>query len=90
MSSPERMDDAEFARICSDDQKMNVMYSSLRDKSVNPQSWQQKMNFWQEAITRHCHQYGLVIIEQTSLAKQLTHNGRTPQCLEAVLAEMKR
>lgn len=90
MSSYERMDDDEFARICSDDQKMNVMYSSLRDKSVNPQSWQQKMNFWQEAITRHCHQYGLVIIEQASLAKQLTRNGRTPQCLDAVIAEMKR
>lgn len=90
-SSPsERMSDEEFARICSDEQKMNVMYCSLRDKSVNPQSWQQKMDFWHEAITRHCHQNGLIIIEADRLAKQFVRNGRTPQCLEAVIADMKR
>ncbi|XP_014786192.1 charged multivesicular body protein 7 isoform X1 [Octopus bimaculoides] len=84
------MDDAEFDNMWSDDQKMNVMFSVFRDKSVNPLSWEQKMNFWQETIERYCAKNDLVIVLPSTLPIYFTRKGRTPQCLDVVIAEMKR
>lgn len=84
------MDNAEFDKMWSDDQKMSVMFSVFRDKSVNPLSWEQKMNFWQETIERYCEKNDLVIVLPSTLPTYFTRKGRTPQCLDVVIAEMKR
>ncbi|GAB1603668.1 charged multivesicular body protein 7-like isoform X1 [Argonauta hians] len=84
------MDDEEYEKIWSDDQKMSVMFATFRDKSVNPLSWDQKMNFWQEAITRYCDKHEMVIVLPSSLALYFMKNGRAPQCLDVVIEEMNR
>ena len=37
-----------------DDQRMNALFAPVRNKQVNPESWNSKINFWLNLIEKWC------------------------------------
>lgn len=71
-----------------DEVRMNFLFSVFRLKSVNPEGWTDKMNFWFNTITDLCHQNKNCVINDVTLKSAFRRNGREPQCLDAVLEHM--
>nr|AVP12664.1 charged multivesicular body protein 7 [Testudinalia testudinalis] len=73
-----------------DDQRMAVLFAAFRDKSLNPHSWNQKMNFWKTLITKKCKQKGTCSLSLDNLASTFERKGKSPKCLDLVVQEMIR
>ncbi|ESO90841.1 hypothetical protein LOTGIDRAFT_163726 [Lottia gigantea] len=73
-----------------DDQRMSVLFAAFRDKSLNPLSWNQKMNFWMTVISEKCKQKGTCSLNLDNLASIFERKGKFPKCLDLVVEEMIR
>ncbi|KAK0162565.1 hypothetical protein PV327_006333 [Microctonus hyperodae] len=79
----EKMPDSWFK-----DDQMNAMFAEFRNRSVNPQDWDSKYNFWVDLITNwlsHNKQCTFSILHLTSVFKR---KGRSPLCLPTVINEL--
>ncbi|KAK9872636.1 hypothetical protein WA026_018769 [Henosepilachna vigintioctopunctata] len=72
-----------------DDLRVNVLYSPLRSKSVNPNDWNNKITSWRELIYLYCSCNITYSFSLDSLQSALNHKGRTPSCLKEVIHQME-
>lgn len=79
-----------FSDIWLDDTRMSVLFAPFRDKSLNPSSWNQKISFWEQAISNECANNQTCIIDINSLQNKFSRKGKVPLCLDVVLEEMLR
>lgn len=73
-----------------DDVRMNLLFSSFRNKEVNPQGWTDKMKFWTSLILKWNKLSKSATFSLHNLNMVFQRNGQVPQCLNIVLEEMKR
>lgn len=73
-----------------DQQRLNVLFAPIRPRSVNPQDWDSKYNFWRGLIFAYCDHCGIYIFKVSDLEEAFKKDGRTPKCLETVVKEMER
>lgn len=73
-----------------DQQRLNVLFAPIRSRSVNPQDWDSKYNFWKTLISDYCDYCGIYIFKVSDLEEAFKKDGRTPKCLEMVVKEMER
>lgn len=76
--------------VWDDDTRMSVLFAPFREKSLNPSSWEQKMNFWVQAILDESLKSGVCLVDAESLQKKFCRKGKVPLCLDIVLDEMHR
>ncbi|KAK6185069.1 hypothetical protein SNE40_007389 [Patella caerulea] len=82
--------DDSFPPEWQDDQRMTVLFAAFRDKSLNPHSWNKKMNFWMNLITDRCKKNNSCVVSLDDLPTQFERKGKTPKCLDLVVQEMTR
>ena len=74
-----------------DDETMNVMMSPFRgNRSVNPSSWDRKVQFWQNSIFKDCNQRRAVHFNITLLQQRFMRKGQQPVGLRTVVDEMRK
>lgn len=71
-----------------DDIRMNFLFAVFREKSVNPEGYDAKMNFWFNFVQELCLKSEAPVINLSSLCFALDRKGSLPQCLEIVLENM--
>lgn len=64
------------------------MFAPLRTKELNPESWNSKIQFWSSLIVRWSQHNNHPVVNLDQLEAAFEREGRTPNCLEAVLQEM--
>ncbi|KAH9518345.1 hypothetical protein Btru_016483 [Bulinus truncatus] len=79
-----------FSPELEDDQQAAVLYSPFREKSLNPQSWQRKLRFWENLLSEIALEQGLVSFDLQALPKMFERKGITPKCFDTVIAELVR
>lgn len=73
-----------------DEAKINVLYSPFREKSLNPNSWEQKMKFWTHKVVDDSRQRDSAIIDMKTFPANFSIHGKVPKCLDAVVDDMER
>ncbi|KAL5020879.1 hypothetical protein ScPMuIL_000034 [Solemya velum] len=76
--------------VFQDEARINVLYSPFREKSLNPNSWEQKMKFWTNKVIDDSKKRDSAIIDMKTFPSNFSVNGRVPKCLDAVIDEMTR
>jgi len=71
-----------------DDERMGVVFSPLRSKEVNPESWVSKIEFWHSLICKWCQHNQTCIVDVETLKTAFERNGRTPHCIPEVLQQI--
>ncbi|XP_013786710.1 charged multivesicular body protein 7-like [Limulus polyphemus] len=90
-SSQENYNIEELLPSCwEDDVRMNLLFSSFRNKEVNPKGWTDKMMFWTSLILKWNKLSKSATFSLHKLNMVFQRNGQIPQCLDIVLEEMKR
>ena len=84
-------DDEHLPQGWEDDQRMSYLFSDFREsRDVNPHDWDNKLSFWQSAITLRCRHQRRAVIESEAMAGQFKRKGRVPVAVNRVLFEMAR
>ncbi|KAK7108937.1 charged multivesicular body protein 7-like isoform X1 [Littorina saxatilis] len=86
MLSPKLIKSSEWM----DDQKASVLFAPFREKSLNPNSWEKKMNFWTSALLECAQSHGDLVMDLKTYRNYFERQGKHPKCLETVLKEMLR
>lgn len=72
------------------DERMALLFSPFRaSRNINPQSWDNKLNFWVGMITNLCQANRCAVINSKTVVQYFERNGRYPACLDVVLNHMK-
>lgn len=71
-----------------DEKRLNVLFAPIRPRSVNPQDWDSKYNFWKNLISAYCCHCKVYSFKISDLQNAFKNNGRVPSCLEVVVEEM--
>ncbi|XP_054724596.1 charged multivesicular body protein 7-like [Uloborus diversus] len=80
--------DSDYPPDWKDDVRMNFLFSTFKEKYVNPEGWDAKMNFWTLLIQRICLKSTCPLINEAILCAKFERKGRQPQCLDVVLDHM--
>lgn len=72
-----------------DDQRMGALFCEFRNKNVNPEGWNMKMNEWINAITSISKTNCKVTFTVNELNRLFERKGAHPQCLNTVVSEME-
>ncbi|XP_042912940.1 charged multivesicular body protein 7 [Parasteatoda tepidariorum] len=81
---------SDFPNTWKDDIRMNFLFAPFRERFINPEGWDGKMNFWTTTIQELCIKSQSPLISQVSLCAALHRKGKQPQCLDVVLDNMFR
>ncbi|XP_050312703.1 charged multivesicular body protein 7 [Anthonomus grandis grandis] len=73
-----------------DDNRLNVLFAPLRNKSVNPKDWEDKISTWKTVIRVYCETNNVYCFTLASLNSVFVRHGRPPPCLNEVIADMVR
>lgn len=73
-----------------DDQKAAVLFAPFRDKSLNPYSWERKMNFWTNALLECAEIENELLLDHKMFTNYFERRGKYPKCLDTVMKEMVR
>lgn len=73
-----------------DKNRLNVLFSPLRNRTVNPKDYDSKIESWKTLIRLYCDCNNIYAFTEAQLSSVFIHNGRPPNCLNAVLQEMVR
>ncbi|XP_019880740.2 charged multivesicular body protein 7 [Aethina tumida] len=71
-----------------DEQKVSVLFAPLRNRTVNPRDWDNKINCWKILISLYCKSNDVYSFTLQSMNKVFVRNGRPPVCLKDVLEQM--
>uniref|UniRef100_A0A1L8DAL2 Putative m protein type n=1 Tax=Nyssomyia neivai TaxID=330878 RepID=A0A1L8DAL2_9DIPT len=71
------------------DERMRVLFSPFRVRSVNPENYDGKMMFWKKMILEYCQWQGSAEAKVVDVEKAFTRDGSKPYCLETVFEDMK-
>ncbi|XP_072376235.1 charged multivesicular body protein 7 [Diabrotica undecimpunctata] len=73
-----------------DENRLNVLFAPIRNRSVNPKDWDNKISSWKTIIKAYCDSNDIYTFTLSSLNAVFVRNGRPPSCLSEVLSEMER
>lgn len=73
-----------------DDARAQVLLAPFRERSVNPENYDSKMNFWKDIIVDYCKFKGTPCFCKQELQQTFTRGQRVPSCLDTVLLEMHK
>lgn len=73
-----------------DEQRINVLFAPLRNRSVNSKDWDSKISSWKIIIQAYCESNNIYSFTLSSLSNVFIRNGRPPSCLEEVINDMSR
>ncbi|XP_057670926.1 charged multivesicular body protein 7 [Diorhabda carinulata] len=73
-----------------DENRINVLFAPIRNKSVNPKDWDNKISSWKTIIKTYCESNDIYTFTVSSLSKVFIRNGRSPPCLPEVISEMEK
>lgn len=73
-----------------DDERMGFMFSTFKDRSMNPISWDAKMKFWKINVQKYCVINELIHIDESTLKKAFERKGKFPACLLKVMEALKK
>lgn len=71
-----------------DEKRLSVLFAPIRPRSVNPQDWDSKYNFWKNLISAYCSYCKKYSFKISDLQNAFKNNGRVPSCLEIVIEQM--
>lgn len=71
-----------------DDVRMSFLFATFRERSVNPEGWDEKLKFWINFVENFCLKCDVPVIDLHSLRCALERKGSYPQCLDVVLENM--
>ncbi|KAI9590120.1 charged multivesicular body protein 7-like [Glossina fuscipes] len=71
-----------------DNMRMEFLLSAFRERTVNPESYDAKLQFWTHQIQDYCEYKGDANFNKEELKIRFTRNGRVPACLDTVLSNM--
>lgn len=77
-----------FPECWSDDRRMKVLFSPLRQRNVNPENYDGLILFWRNQITNYSHTQENPRVTLSGLREAFMRNGEKPHCLQQVLASM--
>ncbi|KAK3930757.1 Charged multivesicular body protein 7 [Frankliniella fusca] len=80
----------DFPELWEDESRMTSLFAPFRDRDLNPQGWDSKLSFWTAMILKWCERKNRTSFSLEELNKDFIRNGRIPECLPTVLAEMQR
>ncbi|CAL1281849.1 unnamed protein product [Larinioides sclopetarius] len=81
---------SDFPTDWNDNNRMNFLFSPFRERFVNPEGYDAKINFWINTITYLCLKSQSPVISNTALSAAFERNNRQPVCLDIVLDNMIR
>ncbi|GFS85216.1 hypothetical protein NPIL_379441 [Nephila pilipes] len=81
---------SDFPPDWSDDIRMNFLFSSFRERCVNPEGYDAKLNFWISTIQDMCMKSQCPVISNPALCSAFERKKRQPMCLYTVLENMSR
>lgn len=81
---------SDFPTDWNDDIRMNFLFSPFRERSVNPEGYDAKLNFWINTIQDLCVKSQCPVISGTALSAAFERKNRQPVCLDIVLESMIR
>lgn len=84
-SSPSR-DSAENR----EEARMSSLYAPFRLKSLNPEGWESKMNFWCDSISRRCAEKKNPTFTIDDLKAEFIRKNKTPACIDTVVEDLIR
>lgn len=73
-----------------DNVRMNALFSDFRNRNVNPNDWDAKLNFWRQSVGKWCTVCNNITFTVRELRQAFNRHGRTPRGLTTVTAEMIR
>ncbi|CAL1544477.1 unnamed protein product [Lymnaea stagnalis] len=73
-----------------DDQQAAVLYSPFRDKSLNPNSWNRKMKFWENWLSKIALERQCLTFDLNLLPSMFERKGITPKCFATVIEELAK
>ncbi|GIY01136.1 charged multivesicular body protein 7 [Caerostris extrusa] len=81
---------SDFPIDWNDDVRMNFLFSPFRERSVNPEGYDAKVNFWITTIQDLCIKSQSPVIILSSLCSAFERKNRQPVCLDVALENMHR
>lgn len=76
--------------VLKDEKRINVIFAPLRNKTVNPKDWENKISSWKTVIKTYCDTNDVYSFTLSSLNNIFIRNGRPPSCLREVIVEMAK
>lgn len=73
-----------------DQNRINVLFAPLRNKSVNSKDWEDKISTWKFIIKVYCETNDIYSFTLSSLNEVFIRHGRPPPCLKEVIDDMIR
>ncbi|KAL5291165.1 CHMP7 family protein [Megaselia abdita] len=67
------------------DERMDRLFAPFRARSVNPEGYDIKVDFWKDMIRRYCEYNGSPNFSKSELQKALQRKGKVPYGLDIVL-----
>lgn len=80
----------QFPECWENDVRMGALFAPFRSKTVNPNDWKSKIEFWTSLIEGWCKYNACPVINLSSLKSDFSRKGMVPACLEDVLQNMYR
>lgn len=71
-----------------DEQRINVLFAPLRNRSVNPKDWDSKLASWKSIIKIYCETNDIYTFSLCQFNNVFVRNGRPPSCLNEVITDM--
>ncbi|XP_066255747.1 charged multivesicular body protein 7 [Euwallacea similis] len=74
--------------VLKDESRLNVLFAPLRNRSVNPKDWQDKISTWKSIIKVYCEANNEFSLTLSLLNETFVRHGRSPPCIGEVLNDM--
>ena len=87
ISTNDEFDMSELCEDWSDSERMRVMFSPMRNKELNPESYNSKIQFWKSLTRKWCSLMNKCSLTQKELENAFQRDGDIPHCLPEVLSE---
>ncbi|XP_073838408.1 charged multivesicular body protein 7 [Musca autumnalis] len=76
--------------ILKDESRVQALFAPFRERSVNPENYDSKMQFWKDVIMDLCIHKGKATFSKNELLQTFSLGRRIPSCLDTVLEDMQK
>jgi len=87
MNSSNEIDISELCEDWRDSERMRVMFAPMRNRDLNPESYDSKVQFWKSLIKKWCSVKNKCSVTVKELEHAFLREGDIPHCLPEVLSE---
>jgi hypothetical protein len=81
------IDMSDLCEDWADSERMRVMFAPMRNRELNPESYDSKIQFWRGLIKKWCSVQDKCSLTQKELESAFQRDGDIPHCLAEVLSE---